>query len=135
MYSIAEDRFEPLSDPNGTPDRICRRQHRMDRREQGGRRGSEQPQGVRPRFEIGSKCESLPGIPVPGDFTIGDGGRTVILSSTQTRVRHLDAFTRRVIPPHPALSSLYANSTQRHGMPGHWWKPWTKKTGAISRKP
>jgi hypothetical protein len=20
---------------------------------------------------------------------------------------------------------LYANSTQRHGIPGHWWKPWT----------
>jgi hypothetical protein len=25
----------------------------------------------------------LPDIPVPGDFTIGDGGRTVILSRTR----------------------------------------------------
>jgi hypothetical protein len=30
--------------------------------------------------------------------------------------------------------ALYASSTQRHGIPGHWWKPWTKKVGDISKK-
>ena len=31
-------------------------------------------------------------------------------------------------------TSLYANSTQRHGIAGHWWKPWTKREGNVSKK-
>jgi hypothetical protein len=26
-----------------------------------------------------------------------------------------------------ADDGLYANPTQAHGIPGHWWKPWTTR--------
>jgi Tol biopolymer transport system component len=42
---------------------------------------------------------------------------------------------RKIVYSIPTARELYANPTQRHGIPGRWWKPWTQKTGDVSKNP
>jgi dipeptidyl aminopeptidase/acylaminoacyl peptidase len=82
VYSIVEDRTELLRDPEGTPIAFAEGsagwidRNRTVVADQNSRK-------VYVHDLRSGASRVLPGIPVPGDFTIGDGARTVILSRTR----------------------------------------------------
>jgi serine/threonine protein kinase len=82
VYAIAEDRIELLRDPEGTPIAYAEGSagwidgNRIIVADQNSRK-------VYVHDLRSGASRVLPDIPVPGDFTIGDGGRTVILSRTR----------------------------------------------------
>jgi serine/threonine protein kinase len=82
VYSIAEDRVDLMHDPEGAPIFFSEGsagwidENRALVADQNSRNAYVQD------LRSGT-VRVLPGIPVPGDFTIGDGGRTLILSRTR----------------------------------------------------
>ena len=82
VYSIAEDRVELLHDPEGASFTFAEGSSGWI---DGNRTVvADQNSGKVYVHDLRSGASrALPGIPVPGDFTIGDGGRTVILSRTR----------------------------------------------------
>ena len=59
------------------------------------------------------------------------GSRLLLSGPGRERLRLRAGMDRRRLH---CPEQLYANSTQRHGIPGHWRKPWTKKESNVSKK-
>ena len=82
VYSIAEDRVDLMHDPEGTPITFGEGSAGwID--ENRAVVGDQNSRNAYVHDLRSGTARVLPGIPVPGDFTIGDGGRTLILSRTR----------------------------------------------------